>query len=68
LGAKPTVSVQKQAYPDSPISRYVPSISKAVDGLGLQVSVSLVQGILKTAMWHGWAPSSGLVGAGAFNE
>jgi dTDP-glucose 4,6-dehydratase len=54
LEAKASVSVQKQADPDSSISRYVPSITKAVDGLGLQVSVSLVEGILKTAVWHGW--------------
>ena len=61
LGAKASVSVQKQADPDSSISRYVPSITKAVDELGLQVSISLVQGIQKTAAWHGWAPPSGLV-------
>jgi len=68
LGAKATVSVQKQAGPDSQVSRYVPSLTKAVDGLGLQVSVSLVQGILKTALWHGWAPSSNLSGAGELDK
>lgn len=66
LGAKAPVSVRKQADPNSMISRYVPSITKAIDGLGLRVRVSLVQGILKTAVWNGWVQSNedGCAGGG----
>jgi dTDP-glucose 4,6-dehydratase len=60
LGTKAAVSVQKQAEPNSPISRYLPSITKAGDGLGLHVRVSLVHGIQKTAAWHGWINPSEL--------
>jgi len=60
LGGNATVNTMQRPDPHSPVSRYVPSITKAVDGLGLEVNVSLVQGILKTAVWHGWTPTSGL--------
>jgi nucleoside-diphosphate-sugar epimerase len=57
LGGNATVTAMKRPDPQSAVSRYVPSITKAVDGLGLQVNVSLVQGVLKTAVWHGWQSS-----------
>ena len=57
LGGNATVTAMKRPAPLSAVSLYVPSITKAVDGLGLQVNVSLIQGILKTAVWHGWQSS-----------
>ena len=56
IGANAIVTAMKRPAPSGPVSRYVPSIAKAVDGLGLQVSISLVQGIRNTALWHGWLP------------
>jgi nucleoside-diphosphate-sugar epimerase len=56
LGSKTILSANKRAEPYSLVSNYVPSTTKAVHELGLKVNVSLMQGILKTAMWHGWAP------------
>jgi nucleoside-diphosphate-sugar epimerase len=60
LGGNVTVTTVKHPDPDRPVTRYVPSVSKAVDGQGLRVRVSLVHGILKTAVWHGWTSSTDL--------
>jgi nucleoside-diphosphate-sugar epimerase len=54
LASHSVVKVSKQSSPGTPVSRYVPSIAKAVDQLGLRVRVSLLQGIVKTAVFYGW--------------
>ena len=68
IGGHAKVSVNKQSKPNVPVSRYVPSITKAIDQMGLQVRVSLVQGIIKTAVWYGWAPSNKVGCTGEFKE
>ena len=68
LAGDAIVTTMKRPELHSPVSRYVPSINKAVDELGLQVSVSLVQGILNTAVWHGWAPPRDLTRAVGLEE
>jgi nucleoside-diphosphate-sugar epimerase len=57
LGGYAEVNVSKQSEPNVSASWYVPSINKVVHQMGLRVRVSLLQGIIKTAVWYGWAPS-----------
>jgi nucleoside-diphosphate-sugar epimerase len=56
LGGKPILSAIKLPKPHNKVFRYVPSTTMAVHELGLRVNISLMQGILKTAMWNGWQP------------
>ena len=68
LGGNVRIRTVKQADPNVAASRYVPSINKAVTGLGLQVRISLLQSILKTADWYGWRPSNKVGCNGGFEE
>jgi dTDP-glucose 4,6-dehydratase len=52
LNASNSIQVAKEATPDAPISRYVPSIARAEQLLGLKVNVNLRDAIRRTAQWH----------------
>jgi len=54
LDPKAVVRVAGSAAPGVPPSRYVPSVSRAKDLLGLEQSVSLEESIRRTAAWYGW--------------
>ncbi len=43
----------------APLNSYVPSIDRAHEELGLEVTVSLQEALLRTAEWHGYEPSAG---------
>jgi dTDP-glucose 4,6-dehydratase len=36
------------------IGRYVPSVNLIKQDLGIEMTTSLDQAILRTALWHGW--------------
>lgn len=57
LAPQKTIHIQNNA-PASPRSRYVPSIDKAFNELGLGVTVTLAQAILATAHSHIGGPNS----------
>ncbi len=44
--------IEQEAVPGAAVARYVPSIAKAREQLGLHVSVSLRDAIRRTADWH----------------
>jgi len=46
------ILVAKQAAPEAPVSRYVPSVELAEQLLGLRASVDLAEAIRRTAAWH----------------
>lgn len=68
LGSWSEVKIAQVKDDSRPISRYVPSITQAVNGLGLRVSVPLGQAILKTAIWHGWVSSLAFDFAGGLDD
>jgi len=52
VGSKAPVQVSAKAIPGAPIARYVPSVDRAAQDLGLQVRVPLNEAIRRTAQWH----------------
>lgn len=52
LGADSEIVVEREAVPGAPPARYVPSIAKAREQLGLRVGVGLRDAIRYTADWH----------------
>ena len=68
LGSWSEVEIAQVKDDSRPISRYVPSITQAVDGLDLRVSIPLEQAILKTATWHGWVSSMAFDFAGGLDD
>lgn len=50
------IHVAGQPVPGATPSRYVPSIDRAKELLGLRPTVSLDETILRTAAWHGFKP------------
>jgi dTDP-glucose 4,6-dehydratase len=46
------ITVAKEALPGAPVARYVPSIARAQELLGLRETVGLEELILRTAAWH----------------
>jgi nucleoside-diphosphate-sugar epimerase len=53
LGASAGVHVEKEAVPGAYVARYVPSVGRAKDLLGLEETVNLQEAIRSTAVWHG---------------
>jgi len=51
-GTHNPVTVQGTARPERPPSRYVPSVDRAAQELGLTPRCSLTQGIERTLAWH----------------
>jgi len=47
------IHIAKQAVPDAAVSRYVPSVKRAEELLGLRETVDLAEAIRRTAEWHG---------------
>jgi nucleoside-diphosphate-sugar epimerase len=52
LDSPAEILVTAQPKPDAPDSRYVPSVARARELLGLEQTVSLEEMIWRTAMWH----------------
>ena len=48
------VRVAKQAVPGAAVARYVPSLARAEELLGLRQTVGLEDAIRRTAVWHGY--------------
>ena len=48
------IEIAKEAVPGAPVARYVPSVAKAAEELGLRETVNLRNTILRTAAWYGW--------------
>jgi dTDP-glucose 4,6-dehydratase len=46
------IRVAKHAAPGGPIARYVPSVDRARELLGLKEIISLEESIRRTAAWH----------------
>jgi nucleoside-diphosphate-sugar epimerase len=46
-----TVDIARQAAPNSPVERYVPSVSRAREELGLSVRIGLEEAIRRTLAW-----------------
>jgi dTDP-glucose 4,6-dehydratase len=46
------ISVAKQAIRGAPVARYVPSVARAEELLGLRETVGLEESIRRTAAWH----------------
>jgi nucleoside-diphosphate-sugar epimerase len=46
------VTVAEEALPGAPVARYVPSVARAQDLLGLRETVGLEESIRRTAAWH----------------
>jgi dTDP-glucose 4,6-dehydratase len=59
LGSGSQVCIARAADPNAVPERYVPSVRKAQQLLGLQCEVSLAEGIRRTAAWHGFGQASG---------
>jgi dTDP-glucose 4,6-dehydratase len=53
LGAKTEITVAKQAVAGAAPSRYVPSVARAEELLGLRETVELEETIRRTAAWYG---------------
>ncbi len=53
LGASAGVHVEKEAISGADVARYVPSVGRAKDMLGLEETVNLQEAIRRTAVWHG---------------
>ncbi len=55
LDAATEIAVAKRPLPGATVARYVPSVDRAKAMLGLTQTVSLQEGIRRTAKWHvGW--------------
>jgi dTDP-glucose 4,6-dehydratase len=52
-GPRVRVEVRGTATPGVPPNRYVPSVQRAQDELGLTVGLSLPESIMRTLTWHG---------------
>lgn len=52
LGAQAEIHVAKEAIAGAQIARYVPSVSRAAEMLGLRETVTLEDGIRRMAAWH----------------
>ena len=52
LGASAGVHVEKEAVSGADVARYVPSVGRAKDMLGLEETVNLQEAIRRTAAWH----------------
>ena len=52
LGTVSPIEIAGKADTASPVARYVPSVSRASDELGLRISTPLDEAILKTVRWH----------------
>ena len=52
LNASTDIHVAKEAVPGAPVARYVPSVDRAREMLGLKQTVSLQEAIRRTAAWH----------------
>ncbi len=52
------IELAKAAVPGAPISRYVPSVQRATEELGLAATVNLAETIRRTAAWYGWKPKT----------
>lgn len=52
LGATSDIHVAQTPDPSRPISRYVPSVSRAASELGLVVLIPLQTAVARTAAWH----------------
>ena len=52
LGASAGVHVEKEAIPGADVARYVPSVDRAKDMLGLEETVSLDEAVRRTATWY----------------
>jgi dTDP-glucose 4,6-dehydratase len=50
------IRVAKEAVAGAPVSRYVPSVQRAHELLGLRETVGLEEQIRRTAEWHGFTP------------
>lgn len=68
LGSWSEVEIAQSKDVSRPILRYVPSVKKAMDDIGSRVNISLEQGILKTAIWHGWIPSMAFDFSGGLDD
>jgi len=55
LAPQTEIRIAKQPIPGAPISRYVPSVDRARELLGLRETVSLEEQIRRTAEWYGFA-------------
>ncbi len=53
LGSQTDIRVAKQVVPGVGVSRYVPSVDRARDMLGLHETVDLQEAIRRTAAWYG---------------
>jgi len=53
LGAETEIRVAKTAAVGADVARYVPSVDRAAEVLGLRETVSLEEGIRRMAVWHG---------------
>ena len=54
LGSDVAIEVAKVPVSGAAVSRYVPSVDRANEELGLQETVSLADTIRRTAAWYGW--------------
>ncbi len=52
LGSAAEIHVAKEAIAGAPVSRYVPSVDRAAEMLGLRETVPLEEGIRRMAAWH----------------
>ena len=52
LNASTDIQVAKKGVPGAPVARYVPSVDRAREMLGLKQTVSLQEAIRRTAAWH----------------
>lgn len=58
LGISSEITIAQSKDLSRPVSRYVPSVTRASGELGLRATIPLGQAIRKTARWFGWSPSA----------
>jgi nucleoside-diphosphate-sugar epimerase len=58
---QPNLKIEILAHPapDAPSLRYVPSVQRAYDDLGLKQTIELREAIQRTAAWYGWKKDKG---------